>query len=182
MAHLENAGYRLLSFKYVPNSVKLKTDEERLKGRTGGGDGEGTIQSSAAGELPSLSSLMNSIQEIEATVNPESKVLPPARVPEPADQDTLGNTPTPAAPTPLTEFHLLGDLPTELRLKIWNLTFLPQVVELRPTRTNYSPSHDDTRQAQVSTPPQGLCNPQRVLTKQPSGNPAVATRPPSQCP
>lgn len=40
-------------------------------------------------------------------------------------------------------FHLFGDLPPELRLKIWHLTFLPRTVELHPTRPNYSAVHDD---------------------------------------
>lgn len=34
---------------------------------------------------------------------------------------------------PLTTFHAFGNLPPELRIKIWCLTFLPRVVELHPT-------------------------------------------------
>lgn len=34
---------------------------------------------------------------------------------------------------PLATFHAFGNLPPELRIKIWRLTFLPRVVELHPT-------------------------------------------------
>lgn len=37
------------------------------------------------------------------------------------------------ASQPLTTFHAFGNLPPELRIKIWRLTFLSRVVELHPT-------------------------------------------------
>lgn len=154
MSHLENAGYRILSFKYRP--VVVKKDEPVLEG--GNNEASNTSPTkSPDGELPSLSTLMTSLREIEDDAGADQNrqhQQPAEMVSEPEDNSALRPLPTPTAkptaPAPLTEFHLFGDLPTELRLKIWNLTFLPRVVELRSTRPNYSAGHDDGRQPQVS--------------------------------
>lgn len=47
---------------------------------------------------------------------------------------------------PLTNFHAFGNLPPELRIKIWRLSFLPRVVELHPTAT--AVRDDDGREQQ----------------------------------
>lgn len=51
---------------------------------------------------------------------------------------------------PLTTFHAFGNLPPELRIKIWRLTFLPRVVELHPTWLNDDAAvrDDDLQQQQ----------------------------------
>lgn len=50
---------------------------------------------------------------------------------------------------PLTNFHLFGNLPTELRFKIWHMSFLPRVVELHPTWLNHAAAvQDDGSQQQ----------------------------------
>lgn len=50
---------------------------------------------------------------------------------------------------PLTTFHAFGNLPPELRIKIWRLTFLPRVVELHPTSfSNAGAVGDDVLQQQ----------------------------------
>lgn len=51
---------------------------------------------------------------------------------------------------PLTTFHAFGNLPPELRIKIWRLTFLPRVVELHPTWLNDAAAvgDDDLQQKQ----------------------------------
>lgn len=143
MADFQNAGYRLLSFQYHP--VKDKQDERRIEG----GEGKGANPTSADGELPSLSSLMTSLQEIEDSDDTQKHQASTESKSSESDASSVQSAAA-ALVAPLNEFHLFGDLPTELRLKIWNLSFLPRVVELRPTRPNYSPAHDDGRRPQVS--------------------------------
>lgn len=152
MSHFENAGYRILSFKYSP--VVVKKEAPGLEG----GDGEVANQNAKSTkppdtELPSLSSLMTSLQEIEDDSGTDQGKKTAVEVMGSAPEETVLSalrTPTTTAPAPPTEFHLFEDLPTELRLKIWDLTFLPRVVELRSTRPNYSAGHDDGREPQVS--------------------------------
>ncbi|KAK4226010.1 hypothetical protein QBC38DRAFT_510695 [Podospora fimiseda] len=43
---------------------------------------------------------------------------------------------------PLQEFHLFPLLPPELRLKIWNLSFLPRTIELHSRRIHYADTED----------------------------------------
>ena len=50
---------------------------------------------------------------------------------------------------PLTHFHAFGNLPPELRIKIWHMSFLPRVVELHPAWPNHDTDvRDDDRQQQ----------------------------------
>lgn len=137
MSHFEAAGYSILSFKYDPAKIKKEDDKDTepisdADQGHGGGDGDA---------LPSLSSLKASLQEIE---NMES-----SKEAESANSSSAG--PATPAPCPPTAFHRFGDLPTELRIKIWSMSFLPRVVELRPTRPNYAPSRTDDRRTQVSS-------------------------------
>lgn len=60
----------------------------------------------------------------------------------------------PGPDPPAASFHLFGDLPAELRIKIWHLSFLPRVIELHPTRPNYA--RDTGRQQQWQS---GCSNP-----------------------
>lgn len=152
MSHVENARYRILSFKYTP-VTSLKKEEPQVED----GSGEAANQNAArptikmpAEDLPSLSPLMTSLQEIEDDSAADQGHHPAAIMSDPSEDHGTLRTPAPKAPAPLTEFHFFGDLPAELRLKIWKLTFLPRAVELRSTRPIYSAGHDDGRRPQVS--------------------------------
>lgn len=163
MADWNNVGYRMLSFKYTPVKAQKKEKPAEAEGRTS--EGPGAAPRAGPAELPSLSSLMTSLKEIEGSNDDGSNQAATSEsvvAVEKTDEETQASTaesteaaespPDSSAPatTPLTEFHLFGDLPTELRLKIWKLTYLPRVVDLRPTRPNYSTSYDDGRQPQVN--------------------------------
>ncbi|KAJ4418478.1 hypothetical protein N0V82_005558 [Gnomoniopsis sp. IMI 355080] len=128
MDDFQSAGYRLLSFKYTPpldvkgQAADVNKIDRKEASRSGDGD------------LPSLTSLLTSLQEIEGlddagTKNESGKEL--------RGEGKKVKQPVPKT-TPLNEFRLFNDLPTEIRLKIWDLTFLPRVVEVRPPRPNYS--------------------------------------------
>lgn len=55
----------------------------------------------------------------------------------------------PSPSPPLTNFHKFGDLPTELRIKIWHLSFLSRVVELHSAWATYNAVvHDESQQQQ----------------------------------
>lgn len=155
MADFETAGYRLLSFKYVPPAAIFPTpppatasaaseesfahnEENRLEREL---DSNSKLEGT---ELPSFSSLMTSLSEIEGSLQP-IKPGSDRITPQSGDAETQ----TPPTPSPPTEFHLFNELPIELRLKIWHLTFLPREVELRPTRPNYSTNFDPGRKPQV---------------------------------
>lgn len=60
---------------------------------------------------------------------------------------------------PLTNFHAFGNLPPELRIKIWHLSFLPRVVELHPTWPNHDAAGgDDSRQQEQQHQWQSGCS------------------------
>lgn len=128
MADFQNAGYRLLSFKYTPPpEVKGKAaDDNKIDGKAKTRPGNG--------DLPSLSSLLTSLQEIECLVDTGTNDDSGKEL---RDEDKQVKQSVPKT-TPLNAFHLFNDLPTELRLKIWHLTFLPRVVEVRPPRPSNS--------------------------------------------
>lgn len=90
--------------------------------------------------MPSLSSLMATLEEVE---NGDARA-----VSEKDEEEEEARTAS-AEPEPRGAFHRFGELPPELRIKIWELSLLARVVELRPTRPNYSAAHDDGRQAEV---------------------------------
>ncbi|KAK2603370.1 hypothetical protein N8I77_009834 [Diaporthe amygdali] len=159
MSDRDNAGYRLLSFKYTPTKPatrKNQSDEE--DNNLGQPDNKSRTSTASTGEepeLPSLSSLASALPVIDATT--PSKVQHDLQI---SDAETKGGAgvETEGKDQPeaqvLTNFHLFGDLPTELRIKVWHLTFLPRVVELHPTRPNYA--RDDGRQQQWQS---GCSNP-----------------------
>lgn len=120
MADFQNAGYRLLTFKYTPPPLEndQAAEEEKKFGHESTTDGE-------PGDLPSLSSLLTSIQEIQSSSNDTRVSDRPGE-----ELREKGN----GKAEPLTEFPHFNDLPTEIRLKIWDFTFLPRVVELRQPR------------------------------------------------
>lgn len=139
MADFQNAGYRLLSFKYTPPSIETKRAAEKDKDidyETGTGV--------EAGDLPSLSSLLAPLEEIQSLSNDKKDIDGPG---EEMSGKSNDSTKSGSIAKPLTHFHLFDDLPTEIRLKIWDLTFLPRVVEVRPPR----PAFDF--KGQVSTNP-----------------------------
>lgn len=159
MADFQNAGYRLLSFQYTPPSPAIKEqkeDDDTLKDQA-------TTRAQADGDsLPCLASLLTSLEEIEADSDKSVRAENDSGV-ELGEHDTKGklevhgddnaNVHPPERPeqiAPPSSFHRFPDLPTEIRLKIWALTFVPRVVELRPTRPNYSRSRmDDALEPQV---------------------------------
>lgn len=66
---------------------------------------------------------------------------------------------------PLTDFHLFGNLPPELRIKIWHLSFLPRVVELHPTWPNHDAAGgDDSRQQEQQHEWQSGCSSPAALS------------------
>ncbi|ROW09285.1 hypothetical protein VPNG_05828 [Cytospora leucostoma] len=146
MSDPQNAGYRLLSFKYKPTQTDRGVKQQ---------DGEKEKAGNPAApetELPSLAPLMTALEEVQETKSPLDK--DDNATPQPdvggTTTSTDNNTPitqpasAPASrPTPPATFHPFCDLPAELRIKIWHLTLLPRVVELHPTRPNYSVIHDD---------------------------------------
>lgn len=141
MSHLNNAGYRILSFKYDPTKFEKDAATEEKSTKTANQCETAELKSTDE-ELPSMSSLMTSLQEIQDSDLADVQTDPPLE---------SGDAPPPVSPTssPLTEFHCFGNLPTELRIKIWNMAFLPRVVELRPTRPNYAPAHTDLGRSEV---------------------------------
>lgn len=136
MSDLESAGYRLLSFKYTPTKPVTRNERSAADDNVDAHhDDAGTSTkpppSDEESELPSLSSLKEALPVVDTT--------PPSETGQ--DAETVPNTDE-KAPTvpdpPVASFHLFNDLPPELRIKIWNLTFLPRVIELHPTRPNYA--------------------------------------------
>lgn len=153
MADFQNAGYRLLSFQFTP---------------------------APATSLPSLSSLLTSLEEIEAASNEpdetenKSALEVDEHVSEMKEDDHLEAKPKGLTQTP-PKFHRFPDLPAEIRLKIWALTFVPRVVELRPTRPSYSQGRtDNALEPQVICAHPFPCD-EPFLTLN-SGNPATPTQ------
>lgn len=128
MADFQNAGYRLLTFKYTPPSTEDEqaAEEEKQISRestTGGEDGD----------LPSLTSLWTSIQEIQGSLNDTGVNDRPSEELELLEK-AKGKAASISTTEPLTKFPRFNDFPTEIRLKIWDFTLLPRVVELRQPR------------------------------------------------
>lgn len=160
MSDLDNAGYRLLSFQYTPTKPVQRHEQAGVDDHSGhhnhdkacappSSTGEGS-------ELPSLSPLAAALPIIDATpaIKPEDG---PSESSTDTDTETVADGERKGSPNPdpqAATFHLFGDLPPELRIKIWHLTFLPRVVELHPTRPNYA--RDRGRQQQWQS---GCSNP-----------------------
>lgn len=141
MSDFENAGYRLLSFRYTPPKP-INQDEPRGP--------EGTDKSSlkAGAELPSLAPLMTALPDVQEEMKPTQQHQDDkaASGPDEDKDNRPAESSSSSSPSTLQEepqFHPFCNLPTELRIKIWELTFLTRVVELHPTRPNYSAVHDD---------------------------------------
>lgn len=150
MADFQNAGYRLLSFKYVPPPAPPPPTTTPPTSTQPVEDVEPLLippqatssKSQGDGELLSLSSLLTPLQEIEAVENKK-------KADEAFNEPKLDMTCAQLTALP-ADFFRFPDLPTEIRLKIWALTFLPRVVEIRPTRPNYSQArNDNAREPQV---------------------------------
>ncbi|KUI54714.1 hypothetical protein VP1G_02133 [Cytospora mali] len=174
MSHLENAGYRLLSFKYTP-SKPTRDDVQQAEQQAGQDDdtagssaaaakaeaeaegeteaeAEGETEAEAETELPSLAPLMAALSEVEDTERTRQQGNKAESNPDKDDNNSKkppASSPASVSPPPThttpqyAEFHCFCDLPAEIRIKIWHLTFLPRAVELHPTRPNYSAVHDD---------------------------------------
>lgn len=176
MADFQNAGYRLLSFKYTPPPAEKRQAADDDKA------GHGSTSQPEGEELPSLSSLLTSLQELEGL--DDDGIKETDSIVELREKDKQ----SPPKTTPLNKFHLFNDLPTEIRLKIWALTFLPRVVEVRPPR----PPRPEHSQGQVSTMWKLgrqnhavcllYCPSAPRLTSSNSGNLGAATPPPSPSP
>ncbi|KAG8161236.1 hypothetical protein KVR01_009500 [Diaporthe batatas] len=163
MSDPENAAYRLLSFKYTPTKLTTGADHPAADDNVDGNhDGEAHTRTrqprlGQESELPSLSSLAAALPVVDATPAPAMN----QSLPTLSGTDTQANTvpdakqgADPGPDPPAASFHIFGDLPAELRIKIWHLTFLPRVVELHPTRPNYA--RDSGRQQQWQS---GCSNP-----------------------
>lgn len=55
-----------------------------------------------------------------------------------------------STPTSFTSFTCFPDLPTELRLKIWHLSFVPRVVEVHRRKSHYADSATSVGQASLA--------------------------------
>ncbi|KAL1871163.1 hypothetical protein Daus18300_004908 [Diaporthe australafricana] len=162
MSDLDAAGYRLLSFKYTPTKPVTREKSVDL-GRSFDHDLDKPrawpLSTGEESELPSLSSLATALPVISSAAllsKPGDEARVPGKKPHPhAEREPETDTATATAPV-MANFRLFGDLPAELRIKIWHLTFLPRVVELHPTRPNYAAVHDDGRQQQWQS---GCSNP-----------------------
>lgn len=164
MSDVDNAGYRLLSFKYTPTKPVKRGDhagvDDNSVHHNHNKASTSPLPTGGESELPSLSSLAAALPAIDAT-SPSKNQNRSSVSDSDTDTDTDAETAAAAEETgaaapgpPVPSFHLFGDLPPELRIKIWHLTFLPRVVELHPTRPNYA--RDIGRQQQWQS---GCSNP-----------------------
>lgn len=143
MSDLDNAGYRLLSFKYTPTKpVRGEGDQAGVDDKSDRHNHDEVhtppLSTSKKSELPSLASLAAALPVLDATA-PSSNQDGPGVSHTETDAEMGADAKSKRGPDhgpPLAVFHLFGDLPPELRIKIWHLTFLPRVVELHPTRPN----------------------------------------------
>lgn len=170
MSDLDNAGYRLLSFTYTPTKpVERDNHHQAADDNVDDHDGADTCikpsPTDGQSELPSLSSLGAGLPAANTTPPPDIYQAGPSVSDTDAHAGTVPDAEEKAAPIPAPvpapvpgppgpSFHLFGELPPELRIKIWHLTFLPRVVELHPTRPNYA--RDTGRQQQWQS---GCSNP-----------------------
>lgn len=160
MSDLDNARYRLLSFKYTPTKPLKRDGHEGIDDNLGLHHDKarsGPLSSEGESKLPSLSSLAMALPVIDDATHPSNNQGGPRMSDEETDPEAAAGAEGEGAPVPgppVTSFHLFGDLPAELRIKIWHLTFLPRVVELHPTRPIYA--RDIGRQQQWQS---GCSNP-----------------------
>ncbi|KAG6356520.1 hypothetical protein INS49_015908 [Diaporthe citri] len=144
MSDVDNAGYRLLSFKYTPTKPVKRDDQAGADDKSGHHNHDKTRTpprtTGGESELPSLSSLAAALPAVDTKTPSHGQDGPSVSdTDEDAETATDAEGEGVAAPgPPVPSFHLFGDLPPELRIKIWHLTFLPRVVELHPTRPNYA--------------------------------------------
>lgn len=163
MSDVDNAGYRLLSFKYTPTKPVERDDQAGANDKSGHHNhnkARTPPPTSRESELPSLASLAEALPVVDDTFL-SNKQDGPSVADTDTDTGTEAETATdaegnrvPGTGPPVPSFHLFGDLPPELRIKIWHLTFLPRVVELHPTRPFYA--RDIGRQQQWQS---GCSNP-----------------------
>jgi hypothetical protein len=155
MSDPDNARYRLLSFKYTPTNT-LGVDKHGIPSAGAEKadhphDGSlpcakpAPLPTEKESELPSLSCLAKALPVVDATPPPDTDqgVLSEANMDPDAETETAtapraGEKAAPILPPSGPRFHLFNDLPAELRIKIWHMTFLPRAVELHPTRPNYA--------------------------------------------
>lgn len=160
MSDVDNAGYRLLSFKYTPTKPVKRDDQAAVDDNSSHHSHDKArtppLPTGGESELPSLSSLAAALPVVDdtpASVNQDGPNLSDTGADAETAADAEGDE-VPAPGPPVAGFHLFGDLPPELRIKIWHMTFLPRVVELHPTRPNYA--RDIGRQQQWQS---GCSNP-----------------------
>lgn len=138
MSDPDNAGYRILSFKYTPTKPVTRNEPPAADDNVDAHDDDAHTSTKPPptdeeSQLPSLSSLAAALPDVDAT--PPSEINQSVEtVPNTEEKLEAATVPDPPGPS----FQLFSDLPPELRIKIWNLTFLPRVVELHPTRPNYA--------------------------------------------
>lgn len=165
MTDFESAGYRLLSFQYTPTKPIRDNGPPELE-KTGSPAPE--ARAVAEAELPSLAPLMMALPELQnhmkLTQHRDDKAasgsdhdIKDTPFTSPPVSASASVSASPPSTSEEAQFHRFGDLPTELRIKIWELTFVPRVVELHPTRPNYSAVHDDPARQPLWQ--SGCCNP-----------------------
>lgn len=99
--------------------------------------------------LPVVKSASSDIQTtLRASMAKQPQIPNPTEAGE--EREAIRDAEECSLPTlPLSTFHAFGNLPPELRIKIWRLTFLPRVVELHPTWSNHAADvHENGRQEQ----------------------------------
>lgn len=159
MSYLDSAGYRHFTF----TEPILRNDQHDSLGHL---NDKSCLQAlsltSEVSELPaSLLSLALALPLINTTALSDLQSdhhVPGAKetqdgIPAEAEKCSI---PGP----PLTNFHAFGNLPPELRIKIWRLSFLPRVVELHHTSSNHvATARDDGSQEQQQQWQSGCNNP-----------------------
>lgn len=161
MSHLEIAEYRVLSFtKPVARDV-----QDDILGHCNDRSRFRTLPSTTDVSGPLPLSIPVSTTTALPTPQPELKapgVKEAEGAPEPAEKqaEVQGEEEEPRIPgPPLVDFHAFGNLPPELRIKIWRLSFLPRVVELHPTMLNHAAAtQDDGRQQEQPQQWQSGCS------------------------
>ncbi|KAK2596604.1 hypothetical protein N8I77_013485 [Diaporthe amygdali] len=160
MSDLDNAMYPLLSFKYKPTTPAARNVQLNEDDRLRYHDDKLRIQALSMNEISELSSasyLVSRLPALDVTMlsnlqtglSVSDVIETPQRVRAVTEAQAQRETEVYSTPGPtLTNFHIFGYLPAELRVKIWILSFLSRVVELHPTWPNNVVVRDDGRQHQ----------------------------------
>lgn len=132
MSYLDSTGYR-----HFPFTEPMLTNDRH--GRLDYLSGKSCVQElSSTSEVSELPASLLSLALVLPLVNTTALSDPQPDTQAPGGKETQKRSPAEAEERsmpgpPLANFHAFGNLPPELRIKIWRLSFLPRVVELHPT-------------------------------------------------